>query len=192
MVGAFRIFTIWPWALVLLVLVAGCSDRETSKSAETTLMDSTRRPDSEVGGARIYLYDRGQITTEILADKIFKFEINDSTMGYELAIQFFDSTGGIASTVVGDSGVIRENQGHLQIYGHVVVVSQDSSRLETDYLSWNPRTRRIQTDAFVRITDIQGNVITGWGMEADRNLGRIKILRHVSGTVRETEGDIQP
>lgn len=177
---------------MLVILLSGCGSRETSNSAEATLEDSARRPDSEVGGARIYMYDQGQVTSEIFADKIYKFEANDSTMGYDLTIRFFDSTGRVVSTVVGDSGVIRENQGHLHIYGNVVVVSEDSSRLETDYLFWNPGTRKIQTDAFVRITDLGGNVVTGWGMEADRNLGRIKILRQVSGTVRETEGRIKP
>jgi len=178
--------------LILVALLSGCSDRETSKSEESILMDSARRPDSEVGGARIYLYDRGQVTTEIFSEKIYKFEAIDSTMAYNLTIRFFDSAGQVASTVVGDSGIIRENQGHLHIYGNVIVVSEDSSRLETDYLHWNPGTRKIQTDAFVRITDIDGNVITGWGMETDRNLKRIKILKHISGTVRETEGHIKP
>jgi len=167
-------------------LLAGCTGNDMAKNSEPGMIDSARLPDSEVADARIYLYDRGQVTAEIFANRIRKFEDIDSTVGYKLDIVFYDSLGLVTSTVVGDSGVIRETTGLLNIFGSVVVLTADSSRLETDYLLWDQKTQKIRTDAFVRITDIDGNVITGWGMEADRNLVPFKILRQVSGTVEET------
>jgi hypothetical protein len=42
----------------------------------------------------------------------------------------------------------------------------------------------IETDAFVRITK-DDNVTTGWGLETDKSLSRIRILK-ASGTIRDS------
>ena len=107
-------------------------------------------------------------------------------MAYNLKIQLFDSSGRAVSDLIGDSGIVREEKGLFEIYGNVVAQSMDrNTQLETDYLKWNPQINKIQTDAFVKIT--KGNdVITGWGLETDRRLSRVKILRQVSGTVSES------
>jgi LPS export ABC transporter protein LptC len=172
-------------ALAVSIFIAACSTNDRAKNSEDIPVDSSSRPDSEVRGARIYLYDEGRITTEIDADVIHKFEANDSTMGYHLDIVLYDSTGGVNSTIVGDSGVIREQAGHLDIYGNVVVVSDDGSRLTTDYLFWDQDTQRLRTDSFVKIVDSDGNVLTGWGLEAEQNPTRYRILNQVSGSARE-------
>ena len=167
-----------------LVLLGGCGQKTTSESDQSTPADSALRPDSEVSGATIHLYDREEITTEIRADLIRRFESIDSTMGYVLDIDFFDSLGQISSNLIGDSGVIRETSGQLQVYGRVVVVTKDSARLETDYLNWNPDRGKIESDAYVKFTRGE-DIMTGWGMEADPDLGRLKIVSQVSGSVSE-------
>lgn len=169
--------------LALLVVIIGCS-REESTHNLSSLNDSITRPDSEVRGAKIYLYDKGEITAEVISDKIVKFESNDSTMAYKLDINIIDTLGHVSTTVTGDSGIIRENQRVMNIYGNVVVVTEDKTRLETEYLWWDANTDRIKTDAFVRITK-GSDVITGWGLDADNKLTRIKILNQVSGTLTD-------
>ena len=62
--------------------------------------------------------------------------------------------------------------------------SLDSTRLDTDYLQWNPDIKKIQTDAFVKVYR-RGDVATGWGLEANQTLTRIKILNQVSGTMKD-------
>ena len=172
--------------LLLALALVGCSEKTISEGDQASSADSTLRPDSEVQGATVYLYDRQEVTTEIRADLIRRFEAIDSTMGYILDIDFFDSLGAVSSNLVGDSGVIRENTQRLQVYGEVVVVTQDSARLETDYLTWDPEIGKIQSDAFVKFTRGE-DIMTGWGMEADPDLGRLRILSQVSGSVSESE-----
>ena len=169
--------------LVLLSLIAtGCSRNDKSSDTDPTAIDSAAYPDSEVSGAKIYLYNRGGITTEILANKIVQFESKDSTMAYMLDIDAFDTLGNVTSEIVGDSGIIRENEGRFTIFGNVVVITQDGMRLETDYLYWDSQHDRIFTDAFVQITT-DGEVLRGWGMEGDQQLKRYKILHRVSGEI---------
>jgi len=181
---------VWLFTSLALMVLAGCSVDNTSKSNQLEMVDSASRPDSEVRHARIYLYDKGRITTEIYSEEIHKFEELDSTMGYQLDIDFFDSTGQVISQVVGDSGVIRENSGQLSIFGNVVVINEEKTKLETDYLFWNTTTDKIYTDAFVRITTDDG-VLTGWGLEADQKLSSYQILSKVSGTAKDVDKFIE-
>jgi LPS export ABC transporter protein LptC len=148
-------------------------------------------PDSELSDAKIYLYNRGQVKTEILAKKIFKFVDLDSTMAYGVDVDIYDSTGKATTQIVGDSGVIREGKGQVDIYGNVVVIADDSIRLESDYLYWLSATEKIQTDAFVKITIGEDMVVTGWGMEADQDLFPFRILNQVSGQVSGAEKKIE-
>ncbi len=177
-------FAIFLLSLVI-VIVAGCDNQKGSIKTEPTLSDSAR-PDSEVKGAKIYMYDKGRITTEILAKKINKFDAKDSTVGYDVHVNSFDSTGKLTSVVVGDSSISHENSGKMSIYGNVVAISpEDSSKLETDYIHWNPAVNKFQTDAFVKITR-RGDVATGWGLEADQKLTHVTILKQVSGSFHDT------
>ncbi len=172
-------------AALLLIALGGCSSDKSNTSALTD-DDSLFRPDSEVIGARIYLYDRGRVTSEIYSDKILKFEQRDSTAAYKLDIDILDSLGNVSTHVVGDSGFIRETKGQVNIFGNVVVTTDDSTVLETEYLWWDSNTDRIKTDAFVRITS-GDDVITGWGLDADNRLKDFKILSQVSGTIADPE-----
>ena len=172
--------------IFILPLIIGCSNQDGSTDNSADISDSITRPDSEVLGATIYLYKKDQITTKVIADKILKFEINDSTMAYVLDIDLLDSLGMVTTHIVGDSGIIKETDGFLKIYGNVKVVTDDSTILYTDYLIWDSRTNRIRTDAFVRI-ERDDDIISGWGLDADNRLTSIKILDRVTGEITNPE-----
>jgi len=167
---------------MLAFAMAGCNTRQGASTNQDAAGDSVSRPDSDIRGALVHLYTRGSMTTEIHADRIVKFEQIDSTMGYTLDIDFYDSTGIVASVLVSDSGVIRERGGALEVFGHVVVQTSDSISLHTDYLVWDPKVGKFHTDAFVKVIT-PGDTVTGWGLEAPRDLSRFKILNQVSGSI---------
>ena len=177
--------------LLLLSIVIGCSHDEPSSNNRIRAADQSSVPDSEVSGAKIYLYDGSRVTTEVVADKIVQFEAEDSTIAYHLNIDIIDSLGKVTTEVTGDSGVIHEGIGEFTIYGNVVVVTKDNTQLETDVLNWHSKTDRIYTDAFVRITSDDG-VISGWGMESDQRLSWYKILHRVSGEMTNPEKITSP
>ena len=166
--------------LIAALLLTACSSTE--QSSQTSANPDTLRPDSDMLGATIYMYDRSIVTAEINAERVRKFESLDSTMGYKLHINLFNDQGEVISRVVGDSGLIRESTEDLHIYGNVVVINDNDSRLETDSLYFDPETDSIYTDEFVRISR-PGDTLTGWGLQADRQLRGLRILRQVSGTI---------
>lgn len=172
--------------LLFCLAIIGCTDSNNSPAKITAEFDSINLPDSELRIAQIKFYKKGNMTSEILADKIVKFDDEDSTLAYTLDIKILDSLGTATTTITGDSGIIKEVQGAVQIYGNVVVRTEDSTKLETEYLWWNSYTNRIKSDAFVRITK-HGDIISGWGLDADNQLNSFKILNQVSGEVTDPE-----
>ncbi|MFH1373650.1 MAG: LPS export ABC transporter periplasmic protein LptC [bacterium] len=164
----------------------GCGDQQTASTDQAGLSDSSSRPDSEVSGARIYLYDRGRVATKVAAQNIVRFEALDSTMAYTLDIDVYDSAGVHSADIVGDSGIIRETSGSMSLFGHVVVVTSDGIKLETEYLYWDAEIDSIKTDVFVRITRGE-DVMTGWGLQADQQLHSTTILNNVSGTITDPQ-----
>ncbi|MBD3332480.1 LPS export ABC transporter periplasmic protein LptC [candidate division GN15 bacterium] len=180
-----RIFN-YILVMAALILSVACSDpdRTSNDSART----DTLLPDSELTGARIFLYDGERRTAEIVSARIVKFSEIDSTMAYDVDVNVLDTAGEVTTHVVGDSGVIRESTGFMDLYGNVVLTTQDTAVLQTDYLFWDSHEEKIRTDAFVRITKNE-DVVTGWGLRANEDLSRIKILRKVSGTITDTRSD---
>ena len=191
--SSIRLKTIIGVSLQLVLIagfILGCGREEQSTANHDSDIDTTNRPDAEVQGATIYLYEGQIVTTKIKAELIHKFDELDSTMAYVLDINIMDSESVEASHVVSDSGVIREKSNLLLLFGNVVVVTDDGNTLETDHLRWNQKENKVETEAFVTITK-DGDIITGWGMESDRRLSRIKILKQVSGSIDEEGKQIE-
>jgi LPS export ABC transporter protein LptC len=164
---------------VAIVVVLACSPTE--KVATSSDNDSVLVPDATGHGLNIYLYDQGEVTAEIESETMVKFEKLDSTMAREVDVTAYDSTGQRNGHLVGDSAVIREKTGRMDIYGDVVFVAEDGTTLKTDYLRWNPNTSQIETESFVRITRGR-DWATGWILRADQNLKRWVILKDFQGT----------
>jgi LPS export ABC transporter protein LptC len=170
--------------LTVLLSLGGCSGDQDRSTAETET-DDTLRPDTDISGATLYMYDRDRITAEIRAERIRRFDNIDSTMGYNLDIDMFDSANVAVSQLVGDSGLIREQTNDLHVYGNVLlIVKENDTRLKTDSLYYDPVTAHVRTDEFVEITRGTSRV-TGWGLDADRRLDTLKILRTVSGRITD-------
>ena len=121
-------------ALALIGLICACSDQQLSGNRKSDATDSAYLPDSEVTGATYYLYEKGRITTRIVADSTRTYESLDSTTAYDLDIYFMDESGRVTSNLVSDSGIIREQAAIHHIYGNLVFESYDSAGLVSTHL----------------------------------------------------------
>lgn len=173
-----------------LLIFSGCSKTENTAGNSDDSVDSVMKPDTESFNAKIHLYNKDRQTAEINADRILKFQSIDSTIAFDLNVNIFDSTRHVTTEITGDSGIIHDNEHIIRIYGNVDLTTENGTRLQTDYLWWDYNTDRIKTDAFVKVTRGE-DVITGWGMDADKKLNSIKILNKVSGEIKDVE-NIEP
>jgi LPS export ABC transporter protein LptC len=71
--------------------------------------------------------------------------------------------------VRGDEGDVLQQSKDIEVRKNVILVSDDGLRLETTVLRWQAATKRLWTDAPVRITR-DGTAIEGLGLVVNMNL----------------------
>ncbi len=142
-----------------------------------------RIPDSIIETANIVLMSEGNREAVINADRLIVFDKEDSTIATGVKVDFYDESGEYRSTLTAKDGLVRQKRQELTVWGDVVVTT-DSSRLETQSLNWDANRKLITTDDFVKLYK-GGDIITGYGMEADNKLEHVKILKDVQGIISD-------
>ena len=143
------------------------SDAPTEESWNTTLLftdSSWTKARLQVGHARKYLN-----RMETLLDS-------------GVYVEFYDRDGSLNVTLLADSAHIDDRTGDMIAYGSVHVDSErNRTVVDTDRLHYDNKTRRLHSDAFVKIIDgMRGRTLQGTGFESDEGLQNYKIY-NVSG-----------
>jgi LPS export ABC transporter protein LptC len=90
----------------------------------------------------------------------------------------------LVSTLTSDKAVINTETNATQAQGHVELIVENGSKLETEKLDWNPDNDQIKTDERVHV--LKGSdEITAIGMVADTELNNIHFTRDVHSKVRD-------
>jgi LPS export ABC transporter protein LptC len=173
-------------ALVLAVMASGCGDEGSNREIVETPGIGVLEPDQITTKAHIFLYSGGHKTTDLLADTIWQFTKLDSAVAYNLFIEFYDTTGARISTLTSQHGYIRQEDNYLAVSGSVVVIGEDSVRLETEYLEWDGVKDSVVTDSFVTV--IEGSdILMSYGFQSDPQLKNITFKNKVSGRLTDME-----
>jgi LPS export ABC transporter protein LptC len=107
--------------------------------------------------------DPGRANWQLDADYGEVFEDQGKTLMKKVTIRINEP--GRAWTVQGDEGEMLRETKDVELRGHVVVVSSDGLRLETQRLNWAAKERRVWTDEPVTIRR-SGLVVRGQGFES--------------------------
>jgi len=133
--------------------------------------------------------DSGRIRWRLNAPEARRFARRKVFVMDEPRIHFFDKDGRLQTTLTSRSGEYLLDSHDMVAYGDVVVVSVEGDVLETDSLRYVNQTDRIVSDSFVKLT--RGNdVITGYGLECDHELGAVDIKRDVKARIIDDEGNL--
>lgn len=172
-------------AIYAMVIAGGCDEGSQLDIKDMAAPSDTAEPDKVTEQARYSLYTAGHKTTYIRADRLDKFTRRDSMVAINIDIDFYDSTGVIVSNLVAREGYIRERDDFLAVTGSVVIIGEDSVRIETEYLEWDNENERIRTDSFVTVIYSNGNVLYSYGIESDAKLENIEFKKQVSGRLTD-------
>jgi LPS export ABC transporter protein LptC len=94
--------------------------------------------------------------------------------------------GELNSTLIADSGSIDQRTGAMTAIGKVHVVSAEDYDLRTEVLHWDRERELFHTEAYVEVRHGE-NLTRGHGMECDRRLDHLRILRDPSGVITQRE-----
>ncbi len=171
---------------ICVFALAGCVERsEPPVTQDGGLADSLRSaeiPDQESENARIIFYKGSYKSADIQAEYIWKFTRKDSTAARNLVVDLYDSLGAVATHMVADSGFIKQERNSMTGLGNVVVTTTDSSRLESEELTWDNRSEQITSPLHVLMIS-NGDTLSGVGFQSDRNLKKIKIFNKARGSL---------
>jgi LPS export ABC transporter protein LptC len=129
--------------------------------------------------------DRGVEKSRFNALRAMVFNDENLVEAEDIHVEFFRSNGELYSTLRADRGTLNTETKDMDARNHVVVISHDNIRLETESLHWNESANLITTEDPVTLVQ-GGKKIRGIGMTSDPGLNDVKI-RRPTGVFRDIE-----
>jgi LPS export ABC transporter protein LptC len=169
-----RVRTACSCLALLLLLVAGCRDKEMVGPAPTL-------PDQVIEAFTLHESSSGERLYTLEAQRAYVYDAAQRVDVTGLRVLFYDDAGGVHSTLVADEGSIYQKNEDLVARRNVVVRTADSTVLRTDSLGWSNLMQVVRTDADVVIETPRGR-IQGKGLASDAGLERVDILSPVKGS----------
>lgn len=178
---------ILPFVL-LFALLQSC----TNDLKDVMALPSTKLSPSQVGDSVTLLYtDSAMLKIMLQANRMLVFTKDVSEpftiLPKGVYVTFFNNEENVSATLKANYGVRYENSQRMEARYAVEVVNAEGTKLETERLVWDQSSRRIYTDAFVKITTAD-EIIMGKGMESNQDFSRYE-LKQVTGQIQLKQDD---
>jgi LPS export ABC transporter protein LptC len=158
--------------IILSSLIFCCCEQEQKKQIQVY-----NGPLEETDNLEMLYSERDHMKVKMAAKKVFKFQNGDQEFPEGLYIEFYDEFGAISSTLQANNAYFFKDENKWRGRGAVVVKNiAKSQQLNTEELFWKQDTKKIFTDKFVTIRDMQ-DVIYGTGLNADQDLTNYVITK---------------
>ena len=165
-------------ALVVLALLSACEDKVKPPVTDTPITEEI--PDQESWDSQIIFSDSGRVSAVLQAGHILVYERRLEThLDSGITVDFYDKNEQHTSTLTADRGRVNDATKDLEAFGNVVFVSDSGTVVETEYLFWDNRRKKVRSDKFVTVTSPKER-LQGYGFEADQGLKNYVIYK-VSG-----------
>jgi len=114
------------------------------------------------------------------ADKAEVYEKQSKTVLSNLQVSLFKNNNE-EGILTAKWGFITSGGKNISARTNVVYKSKDGFQLYTASLFWDNSKKHLKTSDFVKIIQPNGDIITGYGLEANQNFSEISILHKVKG-----------
>ncbi len=163
-------FAFWIRLLILGLCGWGCTQVE---QPPVRPEPSKARPDQEIWGWTAELTQGGRKRAVVKAGHFQKYDRSPKTeLDEGVTVLFYGSYGQKqVSRLTAQRAEIDDKTNDMMVFDRVVLIAQDSTRLETDSLSWHRESEKITGEGRVTIRRPDG-VETGVGFEASSDLKR--------------------
>ncbi len=120
----------------------------------------------------------GLLRAILHAGRVETFEAKRYTwLDSGVKVDFYDKLGHHSSVMMSQSAKVNSVTNDMTAYGHVHIVSDSGTTVDTDSLEWENKVQLIHSDAAVHIVEKNGRTTDGIGFESDQNLEHYHILR---------------
>lgn len=120
--------------------------------------------------------DSAIVKVELNADKQEEYFNGDRVFPEGMYLQFFDNDGTVNATLTSNQAKYTKQTGIYTVWGNVIITGvKEYKKINTEELNWNPATRKVYTEKFVRI-ETREEILTGNGLDATQDFKYYKIL----------------
>lgn len=104
---------------------------------------------------------------KLVSDSVYQYQDSSTVALFGVDLTLYDASGNVSATVTSLSGDLNERTNEMVARGNVVVLrTNDTERIETEELHYNPQTHRIWSDVHTTRT-VDGCTQEGDGVQTD-------------------------
>jgi LPS export ABC transporter protein LptC len=170
-------------AAVSLVMFFLRDKSQPPPNSPETVAEDEDSPDATIEKFHLISSFKGVKRWELYSDIARLYQTQKLAYSDNIYAQYYKENK-LVSTLTADKSIINTETNATEADGHVVLIVENGSQLETDKLNWNPDTDEIKTDEKVHV--LKGSdEITAVGMTADTELNNIHFNKDVHSKVRD-------
>lgn len=159
----------------------------TNDLKDVMALPRNRLSPSQVGDSVTMLYtDSAQLKIMVKANRMLVFNKNVkeplTILPNGVFVTFFDDEEKVSATLKAKYGIRFDQSKRMEARYAVEVVNKNGEKLETEKLTWDEKTKKIYTNAFVKITT-GSEIIMGTGMESNQDFSKYEIKK-VTGQIQ--------
>ena len=186
-------FVLGTFVLSMLVVFMTSCESNSLEEIEQVSLPGKELPISTSINLMIEFSDSGEVKIIMKAPIMERF-VNTGGHPYDLMkegieIQFMDSLGNIEGQVLSKYAIYHPKKDILILSNDVRVFNKDGDKLNSEYLTWNAKTRKIKSDDFVKITTAD-EIIYGDGFVANQDFTNYSI-NHIKGIISVKDETVQ-
>jgi len=162
----------------IVIMASGCGDPHKERRSPETGFIGVNHPVQESWSVKLTLTESGVRRGIIEAGHEEEYRINTGSehhLDKGIRVTFFDITGNQTTIITAEKAVVHDNQ-DIEAQGNVVISSEDSTVIKTEYIQRSSKDKMIRSNKFVTITK-PDETISGQGFESDQALKKYRIFR---------------
>jgi LPS export ABC transporter protein LptC len=169
---------------IIIVLALGLFKNNSTPTTPETMSEGANSPDATIEKFHLVSTVQGKKRWEFYSDVARLYQNQKQSYSDNIYAQYYKKDK-LVSTLTADSAIVNTETNATQAVGHVELIVENGSKLETDKLNWDPATDLIKTDDLVHVFKGMDD-ITAVGLVADTQLNNIRFNKDVRTQVRDT------
>ncbi len=166
----------------IIFLFLSCTKNKIEKINSIT--DRSNSPDLKIENTQIIYSEYGKTKTKLISPLITRYpnlEKPYTEFPKGLHVFFYDSLQNEIASIRSNYAINNETENTWIVKNDVQVVNTKGDTLNTEYLTWNQKKKKIYTDEYVRMIHKDG-IIHGKGLEANEDLTKWEI-KDITGII---------
>ncbi len=161
--------------ILLAIVIMGCSEEQSAPRQKPSDIPSISIDHFQLTetrqGRRLWVLNA--VTADVFTNLI---------QAETVTIYFYNEQPVPYSVLTAHRATLNTSTHDIVVREQVVLVTDDSTRLNTDSLFWRNDSQRIITDSYVRILKPDSTILEGNGLATTPDLKKIEIIGTVTGT----------